>query len=340
MLLVSGAFVSAAFAQPQAPPPGAPLPNPQAPPPNAAMAAPPAYPAAELERIVSPIALYPDPLLAQVLAAATFSADIPDAAGWADQHHYLTGAALTAAMAADRLPWDPSVQALLPFPSVLGTMASNMPWTEELGAAFLSQQPEVMEAVQRMRQRAQSYGYLRSNPGMVVRGGPYIEIVPANPAFIVVPYYDPIVVFAPPRRGIFVGNAIGVGFGVRIGPAFAPWGWGGTRFGWSEHVVIVNNAPWRRAWTNRAVNVHPYAVPRYPVERRAIEQRRVGDERRAVEQQRAVEQHRAIERSAAERNAERTGHARREEHKPAAAHRPADEHKRPDEHKQPEEPKG
>jgi hypothetical protein len=83
MLLVSGAFVSASFAQPQTPPPqGAPLPRPQAPLPNAAMAAPPAYPAAELERIVSPIALYPDPLLAQVLAAATFSSRVPGAYGW------------------------------------------------------------------------------------------------------------------------------------------------------------------------------------------------------------------------------------------------------------------
>jgi hypothetical protein len=297
LLLVSGSFVYAAFAQPQAPPQGAPLPRPQAPPPGATMAAPPLYPAAELERIVSPIALYPDPLLAQVLAASTFSADVQDAARWADQHHYLTDSALTAAMTADRLPWDPAVQALLPFPSVLGMMAANMPWTDELGAAFLAQQTEVMDAVQRMRQRAQSYGYLQSNPRYIVRSGPYIEIVPANPGYIVVPYYDPLVVFAPPRRGVIVSGVIGVGYGVRIGPAFAPWGWGATRFGWNEHVVIVNNAPWRRAWTNRVTYVHPYAVARYPVERRA------------------GEQHRAIQRSAAEREAERTGRASREQHK-------------------------
>jgi hypothetical protein len=307
-ILVSGVFVSAALAQPQAPPQGAPLPRPQAPPPDAAMPAPPAYPASELERVVSPIALYPDPLLAQVLAAATFSPDIPDAARWADEHHYLTGPALTASMAADHLPWDPAVQSLLPFPSVLGMMASNMPWTEELGAAFLAQQTEVMDAVQRMRQRAQSYGYLRSNQRVVVRSGPYIEIEPANPAFIVVPYYDPLIVYAPPRRGVIVSGAVGFGFGVAIGPAFAPWGWGATRFGWNEHVVIVNNAPWRRGWTNRATYVHPYAVPRYTVDRRA------------------AEQHRAIQRSAAEREAERTGHARREQHS-------KDEHKRPDDNR-------
>ena len=301
-------FASATFAQ-QPPPPGAPLPPPQQPPSGAAMGAPPPiYPAAELERIVSPIALYPDPLLAQVLAAATFSPDIPDAARWADQHHYLTGPALTGSMAADRLPWDPSVQALLPFPSVLGMMASNMPWTEEIGAAFLGQQAEVMDAVQRMRQRAQSYGYLQSNSRIVVRSGPFIEIAPVNPAYIVVPYYDPLIVFAPPRRGFVVASGIGFGFGVVIGPAFAPWGWGATRFGWNNHVVVVNNAPWRREWTNRATYVHPYAVPRYTIDRRA------------------PEVHRTVERSAAEREAERTGHAAREEHK-------KDDKKKKDDHR-------
>ena len=97
-LLGSSVFVSSAWAQPQPPPQGAPLPRPQAPPPGADMAPPPVYPSAELDRIVSPIALYPDPLLAQVLAASTFSLDIPEAARWADQHHYLSGQALTMSM--------------------------------------------------------------------------------------------------------------------------------------------------------------------------------------------------------------------------------------------------
>jgi hypothetical protein len=97
-------------------------------------------PPGELDRLVSRIALYPDPLLAQVLAAATFPDAIPDAARWADQHHYLTGDALAAAINGDRLPWDPSVQALLPFPNVLDMMASDMGWTQSLGNAFLAQQ--------------------------------------------------------------------------------------------------------------------------------------------------------------------------------------------------------
>src|SRR5262245_57142499 len=85
----------------------------------------PYYSSEQLDRLVSRVALYPDPLLAQVLAAATFPDDIPDAARWADEHHYLSGSQLTQAIEGDKLPWDPSVQALLPFPSVLNAMASD-----------------------------------------------------------------------------------------------------------------------------------------------------------------------------------------------------------------------
>src|SRR5579862_741429 len=90
-----------------------------------AQAPPPSYPPGELDRLVQRVALYPDALLAQVLSAATFSDQIPDAARWADQHHYLTGDALARAISEDQLPWDPSVQALLPFPTVLDMMASD-----------------------------------------------------------------------------------------------------------------------------------------------------------------------------------------------------------------------
>jgi hypothetical protein len=231
-----------------------------------------------LDRLVSRIALYPDPLLSQIFAAATFPDQIPEAARWADQHHYLTGDALAGAISDDHLPWDPSVQAMLPFPSVLDTMASDMGWTSELGNAFLAQQQELMDAVQRERRRAYDYGYLRTNPQIVVNGGPYIEILPANPNFIVVPYYDPLIVYAPPRPGFFVGSAIGFRFGIAIGPAFRPWGWGVNRFAWGEHRVFINNARWDRSWVNRGTYVHPYAVPRYnggarPAERHELEGR-------------------------------------------------------------------
>ncbi len=256
--------------------------------------APPSYPPQDLDRMVSRIALYPDPLLAQTLAAATFSDQIPDAARWADEHHYLTGDALAGAIAGDQLPWDPSVQALLPFPSVLAMMASDMNWTSELGSAFLAQQQDVMDAVQRMRQQARDFGYLRSNSQVVVTPGPYVEILPVNPAFVCVPYYNPVIVFARPRPGYYVGGAINFGFGVTIGAAFQPWGWGYNHFAWNTHTVIINNHPWARTWVNRPTYAHPYSVQRYEAPRR-VEQHQLHErsprEREAVRNGRRVEEH-------------------------------------------------
>src|SRR5579863_5707973 len=176
--------------------------------PALAQAPPPLLPPGQLDQLVARIALYPDPLVAQILAGATYYDQIPDAARWSDQHHYLSGQALADAIQADQLPWDPSVQALLPFPSVLAMMASDAPWTGAIGNAFLAQQQDVMDAVQRERAKAQQFGYLRTNPQVVVSGGPYITIMPANPAFVVVPYYNPAVVFVAPAPGFFVGGAI------------------------------------------------------------------------------------------------------------------------------------
>src|SRR5271169_5819614 len=225
----------------------------------AAMAqAPPSFAGLDLDRLVSRIALYPDSLLAQVLAAATYANDIPDAARWADQHHYLNGQALADAIQGDQLPWDPSVQALLPFPSVLDTMASDINWTAQLGNAFLASQQDVMDAVQRERHKAEQYGYLRSNNEVVVSGGPYISIAPYNPEYVVVPYYDPGIVFFAPRPGFFVGGGIRFGFGVTIGGFFRPWGWGYSRFDWGGNRVFINNAYWGRTWANRGFYAHPY----------------------------------------------------------------------------------
>jgi hypothetical protein len=259
--------------------------------------APPSYGPGQLEQMVSRIALYPDPLLAQVLAAATYPSEIPDAARWADEHHYLNGEALANAISADQLPWDPSVQALLPFPSVLGMMASDMNWTTDLGNAFLAQQQDVMDAVQRMRKRARDFGYLRSNEQVVVAGGPYIAITPIDPGVVWVPYYDPALVFIAPRPGFAIGGAISFRFGVTIGAAFRPWGWGLNRFDWGGHALFINNARWGRTWGNRATYVHPYTV------------------RRFAPAARAPEHHELHERSAREREAARTGRARVEEHR-------------------------
>jgi hypothetical protein len=258
--------------------------------------APPVFAPPQLDQLVQRIALYPDPLLAQILAGATYSDQIPDAARWADQHHYLTGQALANAITGDQLPFDPSVQALLPFPSVLDMMASDLNWTRQLGDAFLAQQLDVMDAVQRDRRRARDFGYLRTNGQIVVGGGPYITIDPVRPDFLVVPYYDPAVVFFAPRPGFVVGGAIRLGFGVTIGAFFRPWGWGVSRFDWGAHAVFINNSPWRRTWANRASYVHPYeGVRRYSGPRPA-------------------EAHELHERSAPEREAARRGEHRDEEH--------------------------
>jgi len=238
----------------QGPPPSYP-PGQQGPPPS--------YPPPELENMVSRIALYPDPLIAQILAAATFPDQIQDAARWSDEHHYLRGDELARAIQADQLPWDPSVQSLLPFPSVLEMMASDMDWTAAIGNAFLSQQQDVMEAVQRERRKARDYGYLRSNAQVVVGGGPYITIMPANPDYVCVPVYDPRVVFYAPRPGFYVGGAIGFGFGIGLGLAFRPWGWGVSHFAWDRHEMYVGDARWGRNWGNRGYYTHPYYHPYY-----------------------------------------------------------------------------
>ncbi|HYK62987.1 MAG TPA: DUF3300 domain-containing protein [Bryobacteraceae bacterium] len=266
----------------------------QAPPPP-----PPLLPPAQLDTLVSRIALYPDPLLAQALAAATYYNEIPEAARWADQHHYLTGQALASAIQADQLPWDPSVQALLPFPSVLDMMASDPGWTQQIGSAFMTQQQDVMDAVQRERVKASNYGYLRTNSQIVVSPGPYITILPANPNFIVVPAYDPAIVFFPPRPGFVVAGGIHFGFGITIGAFFRPWGWGYNSFDWGRHVVVINNAPWRRAWDPGRVYAHPYAAPV-----------------RRFEGPRPAEPHALRERTPAEREAPRRGErGPREEHR-------------------------
>jgi hypothetical protein len=305
---------------------------------TAAAQAAPYYPPDQMERMVSRVALYPDPLLAQVLAAATFPDEIPDAAAWADQHHDQNGSELAASIDADQLPWDPSVQALLPFPNVLHMMASDMRWTGDLGNAFLGQQQDVMYAVQRMRQRARDYGYLRSGPQIVVAGGPYITIMPARPDYVVVPYYDPVVVYARPRVGFFVGTAIGFRFGVALGAPFRPWGWGYNRIAWDRRVVFINNAPWQRTWVNRHEYHHPYTVHYYPEHRnfrehevslhgrehdasfRAHERNEIRhDEHRAVQQERH-EDHRAVQ---AERHEDHRAVAaeRHEDHRAVVAER-------------------
>jgi hypothetical protein len=243
-------------------------PPPPPPPPPAAEAAPaPAPPGPpltekQLENLVARIALYPDPLLAQILTSSTYWNEIPEAAAWANEHSYLKGDALADAIRADNLPWDPSVLALIPFPSVLNLMAQDPAWTEQLGNAVLTRRADVMDAVQRLRKKAREFGYLRTNPYCtVVENDGYIEIFPVNPAYIYVPTYDPLVVFAAPRPGFFIGGAIGWGPAVVITAGFFPWGWAHPYFGWRAHAIFFDATPWGRVWANRGYYFQPYAHP-------------------------------------------------------------------------------
>lgn len=232
----------------------------QAPPDQQQGPPPPPVAPQQLDQLVQRIALYPDPLLAQVLTASTYWNQIADADAWAQEHSRLTGDALAQAIQADNLPWDPSVLALLPFPSVLDMMARDPQWTGELGNAVLSQRPDVMDAIQRQRRVAHGYGYLTSNANdTVVDNGGYIEILPVNPDYYYVPYYSPAVVFYPPRPGFFVGGAVRFGPLVTIGPAFGIWGWHGAGFGWGGHTILIDHRPWGRTYYNRRAYVHPYA---------------------------------------------------------------------------------
>jgi hypothetical protein len=159
-----------------------------------------------------------------------------------------------------------------------------------------------MDAVQRQRHKAQQFGYLRTNAQIVVGGGPYITIMPVNPGFICVPYYDPAVVFFAPRPGFVVGGAISFNFGISIGLFFRPWGWGPGlgRFDWGGHAVFINDHAWGRTWANRATYVHPYEGIRRP----------------GPGAVRPAEAHKLQERSPAERDAARKGQrAPREEHR-------------------------
>ena len=151
----------------------------------------------QLHRLVAPIALYPDSLVAQVLAASTFPDEVVEADRWVQAHPDLKGDAL--GQAVDQQPWDPSVKALAAFPSVLGNMDKNLSWTSSLGDAYYNQQQDVMDAVQFMRQKAEQAGNLKNTPQQTVTTqDSTVEIQPADPNVVYVPAYDPWLVYGYP----------------------------------------------------------------------------------------------------------------------------------------------
>jgi len=227
-----------AYSQPAPPPPAQ----------NSYTPTPAPLSASQLDALVAPIALYPDSLVAQILAAATFPDEIPVADNWLHQNSNLTGYAL--AQAVDQQTWDPSVKALTQFPSVLDNLARNMSWSSSLGQAFHYQQPDVMAAVQAMRAKAQAAGTLQSTTQVTVtQSAPNtIVIQPANPQVVYVPQYNPAVVFGAPLvvpfytpPVAFVGAGITFGSGISIGAFFGGGGFvAGGGFGWGFHAWALN----------------------------------------------------------------------------------------------------
>ena len=231
----------------------------------------------ELYQLVAPIALFPDNLVAQVLAGSTYPDQITAANTWLQQNSSLKGDALSQAV--DKQSWDVSVKALTQFPDVLNQMASNLSWTSALGDAYYNIPQDVMNAVQVMRQRAQQAGNLKSNSQqnvtvenqapaaapaassaaapqpIIVQAPPQTIIIqPAQPTVVYVPTYNPTVVYGAPvpvypgysTGAVVAAGIISFGVGIAVGAAIANnnhccgWGWNSWGCGWHSSTVVYN----------------------------------------------------------------------------------------------------
>ena len=209
---------------------------------------------AQLDRLVAPIALYPDALVAQVLSASTFPTQITEAEDFLNSHPGLSAADL--AKQVDPQQWDPSVKALVQFPSVLANLSKNLGWTSELGDAYYNQQEDVMKAVQQMRKKAKKAGNLKPTPQLnVEEGDGQIDITPVDPAVVYVPAYDPWICYGYPITpwpywvevpGIWwdgPGTYFGIGF--PIAPLFGfGWGWGAWDVDWHHRGIFFHHEPY------------------------------------------------------------------------------------------------
>jgi hypothetical protein len=221
----------------------------------------------EIDQMVAPIALYPDSLLAQVFVASTYPLEVVQAAKFAQQNKDLKGEKLLAA-AKDK-EWDPSVKAMLSFPDVLAMMSDKLEWTEKLGNAFLDQQKEVMASVQRLRQKAQESGNLKTTKEqkvIVEKETKVIVVESASPQVVYVPTYNPTVVYgawaypayppAPVYPPGYVATA-GLAFaaGVAVGAAAGYGGWG---CGWGNNEININNSTTNNFTKNNYNNPQKY----------------------------------------------------------------------------------
>jgi hypothetical protein len=211
----------------------------------------------DLDTMLAPIALYPDSLLAQILMAATYPQEVSDAARWSAAIPGVDPQEAVRSVA--QRGWDASVQSLMAFPQVLQMLGSAPEWTQRLGNAFLSQQPDVWASVQALRQRAYATGNLRSSEQVrVLQNGPLLVLEPANPEVIYVPYYDPLLVYGrwwwpgyapmrwdpwpgyaarPSRGGVYMGSGISVGVNFFFG-----------QVNWNTYHATVQDRP---EWGNR-----------------------------------------------------------------------------------------
>lgn len=199
---------------------------------------------AELDAMLAPVALYPDPLLAQILMASTYPLEVVSAARWVKANPKVTGKALEDAMHKQR--WDPSVKSLAAVPNVLQMMSEKLEWTQQLGDAFLAQRVEVMTSVQALRRKAYAEGNLKSSEQQkVIVEKETIIVQPASTTVVYVPVYDPRYVYGawwhpaylpyywyPP--GYVVRPGVAFAAGVVVGSAL----WGGCN--WRDHDVNIN----------------------------------------------------------------------------------------------------
>ncbi|MGA2372779.1 MAG: DUF3300 domain-containing protein [Candidatus Korobacteraceae bacterium] len=209
----------------------------------------------QLDSLVAPIALYPDPLLSQTLVASTYPLEVVQLQQWLAQHKDLKDKALADAVL--KQDWDPSIQSLAALPDVVKLLAENIKWTTDLGNAFLAQQNQVMDAVQRMRKKAQDAGNLKSSEQQkvetkVVESKQVIVVEQANPEVVYVPSYNPTVVYGapayayppiayPPPGYYAAGMAISFGVGIAMGAAWGG-GWGyGCGWGGNNNVYVNHN---------------------------------------------------------------------------------------------------
>ncbi|HXV83614.1 MAG TPA: DUF3300 domain-containing protein [Candidatus Binatia bacterium] len=236
--------------------PGAPL--------NAAESTEQTFKPEEIDALVAPIALYPDDLLSQIFMASTYPLEVVEASRWAKQNQNLKGDAL--AQALEKQDWDPSVRSLVNFPDVLSKMSDKLDWTQKLGDAFLSQQKDVLDAVQRLRAKAQAAGNLETTEQQkVIVEEKVIKIESPNPQVVYVPTYNPTVVYGawpypayPPYPWYPPGYAFGAsmlafGTGVALGAAWG-YAWGGCNWGRGDVDVDIN----RNTNFNRNINREQY----------------------------------------------------------------------------------